>query len=97
MTVKARESAAAFVPHVALGATAAQALLGPSFRITQEHGKVRQAPWRPPIVATMHPSAILRPQTGEERHRQMEMLVAVAAQIYFARLDFSRRSARIFR
>ena len=61
---------------VALGATAAQGLLGSSFRITQEHGKVQEVPGLPPIVATLHPSAILRAQTDEDRHSQMRTLVA---------------------
>jgi uracil-DNA glycosylase family protein len=60
---------------VALGASAAQGLLGSAFRITQEHGKVQNSPGLPPIVATLHPSAILRAQTDEDRHRDMRMLV----------------------
>ena len=60
---------------VALGATAAQGLLGSSFRITQSHGTVQEAPGLPPIIATLHPSAILRAQTDEDRHSQMRMLV----------------------
>ena len=60
---------------VALGATAAQGLLGAGFRITQEHGKVQEVEGLPPIVATLHPSAILRAQTDEDRHAQMRMLV----------------------
>ena len=60
---------------VALGATAAQGLLGSGFRITQEHGKVQEAAGMPPIIATLHPSAILRAQTDEDRHTQMRILV----------------------
>jgi len=60
---------------VALGATAAQGLLGSSFRITQSHGRVQDAPGLPPIIATLHPSAILRAQTDEDRHAQMRILV----------------------
>jgi DNA polymerase len=60
---------------VALGATAAQGLLGSSFRITQAHGTVQEVPGLPPIIATLHPSAILRAQTDEDRHSQMRMLV----------------------
>jgi DNA polymerase len=60
---------------VALGATAAQGLLGSAFRITQEHGKLQEAPGLPPIIATLHPSAILRAQTDEDRHTQMRTLV----------------------
>ena len=60
---------------VALGATAAQGLLGSSFRITQSHGRVQDAPGLPPIIATLHPSAILRAQIDEDRHAQMRILV----------------------
>jgi len=60
---------------VALGATAAQGLLGRGFRITQAHGRVQEAAGLPPIIATLHPSAILRAQTEEDRHAQMSMLV----------------------
>ena len=60
---------------VALGATAAQGLLGSSFRITQAHGKVQEVAGLPPIIATLHPSAILRAQTDEDRHEQLRTLV----------------------
>jgi len=60
---------------VALGATAAQGLLGSSFRITQAHGTVQEVSGLPPIIATLHPSAILRAQTDDDRHAQMRMLV----------------------
>jgi DNA polymerase len=48
---------------VALGATAAQALLGTSFRLTQSRGTVLEADLdgnRFPVLATIHPSAVLR-------------------------------------
>ena len=46
---------------VALGATAAQDLMGAQFRVTRERGKVfRELPWTRHFVATIHPSAILR-------------------------------------
>jgi uracil-DNA glycosylase family protein len=60
---------------VCLGAVAAQALLGSSFKITQEHGKLREAEGLPPIIATLHPSAILRARTDGDRHRQRETFV----------------------
>jgi DNA polymerase len=60
---------------VALGATAAQGLLGSGFRITQAHGKPQQAPGLPPIIATLHPSAVLRARTDEDRLSYMKMLV----------------------
>lgn len=60
---------------VALGATAAQALLGSSFRITRSHGQVQAATGLPPVIATLHPSAILRARTDEDRRAQMRALV----------------------
>ena len=45
---------------VALGATAAQSLLGPKFRLTQHRGEMFDSPLGPLITATVHPSAILR-------------------------------------
>jgi DNA polymerase len=62
---------------VALGATAAQALLGPDFRITEGRGEVVTVPSiEPPILATYHPSAILRARTPEDRERMLAALVA---------------------
>jgi uracil-DNA glycosylase family protein len=54
---------------VALGATAAQALISPSFRITQERGRLLApaTPDGPRLLATLHPSAILRLTDEEER------------------------------
>ena len=60
---------------VCLGATAAQSLLGSNFKITQSHGKVQQAAGFPPIVATLHPSAILRARTSEDRERDTQILI----------------------
>ena len=60
---------------VCLGATAAQSLLGPKFRITQSHGEVQRAEGLPPVIATLHPSAILRAQMDEDRDRDMRMFV----------------------
>jgi DNA polymerase len=45
---------------VALGATAAKALLGPRFRITQSRGEVMRPEGTPPVMATYHPSYVLR-------------------------------------
>jgi uracil-DNA glycosylase len=52
---------------VCLGATAAQALLGRSFRVTRERGKPIDSDLAPNVLATIHPSAILRadPETRE--------------------------------
>jgi DNA polymerase len=45
---------------VCLGATAAQALLGPQFRVTRERGRFLQSALAPYVLATVHPSALLR-------------------------------------
>jgi uracil-DNA glycosylase len=60
---------------VCLGATAAQSLLGSGFKITQSHGKVQRAEGFPPIIATLHPSAILRARTDEDRERDTEIFM----------------------
>ena len=52
---------------VCLGATAAQSLLGNKFRVTQERGKVLNTPGLPPVLATVHPSSILRAPDDEAR------------------------------
>jgi len=61
---------------VCLGATAAQALLGASFRVTKQRGVVLRAEDLPPIMATVHPSSILRARTDEDRHREMKEFIA---------------------
>jgi DNA polymerase len=45
---------------VCLGATAAQALLGPEFRVTRERGKLVESDLAEKVLATVHPSSILR-------------------------------------
>jgi DNA polymerase len=58
---------------VMLGATAAQAILGPSFRVSRERGKLVEIRLAPYALATVHPSSILRQQTPEDRHREMRL------------------------
>ena len=58
---------------VALGATASQALLGPRFRVTRERGKLRESPLAPRVVATVHPSSILR--AADRRDAEMAAFV----------------------
>jgi uracil-DNA glycosylase family protein len=60
---------------VCLGAVAAQSLLGSNFKITQAHGKLQRTDDFPPIIATLHPSSILRARTEEDRHLQMKTFV----------------------
>jgi DNA polymerase len=60
-------------PHivVALGATAAQALLGSTFRLTKHRGEILSSPLAPRVLATVHPSSILRAPDSETRRREM--------------------------
>ena len=57
---------------VCLGAVAAQSLLGSGFKITKSHGEPQKANGLPTIIATLHPAAILRARTDEDRHGQMK-------------------------
>lgn len=61
---------------VLMGATAAQAILGSAFRVTREHGRVLPTTLGPPALATIHPSAVLRSRTTEERTAALRGLVA---------------------
>jgi uracil-DNA glycosylase family protein len=61
---------------VCLGATAAQALLGPRFRVTKQRGQWLSAPRALPMLATVHPSSILRAPDEEARQREFDALVA---------------------
>jgi DNA polymerase len=65
-------------PHVviALGATAAQSLLGAQFRVTRDHGQFFQSSLAPKVMATFHPSAILRARDDQTRREQYDVLVA---------------------
>lgn len=45
---------------VALGSTAAQSLLGGSFRVTRHRGEVVTSDWAGPVIPTVHPSSVLR-------------------------------------
>lgn len=59
---------------VCLGATAAQALLGRQFRVSRQRGEVFTLPEGYPVLATIHPSAILRLQDEGERDREFQSL-----------------------
>jgi DNA polymerase len=61
---------------VCLGATAAQALLGPRFRVTRQRGQWLSVPLAPRVLATVHPSAVLRAPDEAARRREFDALVA---------------------
>ena len=60
---------------VCLGATAAQALLGRDFRVTQHRGEFLNSPLVPVMMATVHPSSILRAPDEQTRHNEMERFI----------------------
>ncbi len=60
---------------VCLGSTAAQALLGRAFRVTAQRGKVVPSPLAPVVMATVHPSSILRAPDEATRHREYARFV----------------------
>jgi uracil-DNA glycosylase family protein len=62
---------------VAMGATAAQSLLGPGYRLTKHRGEfVEGTPWAPLVTATVHPSSILRAPDSEARREAYAAFVA---------------------
>ena len=64
-------------PHllVLLGATAAQALLGRDFRVSVQRAQLMERPGLPPMMATVHPSSILRAPDDETREIEMRAFV----------------------
>jgi uracil-DNA glycosylase len=61
---------------VCLGATASQALLGRTFRVTQQRGKLLPFHDARQALATVHPSSILRAPDEATRHAEFERFVA---------------------
>ena len=61
---------------VVLGATAAQALLGRQFKVTQQRGRFAKWDREPLVLATVHPSSILRAPDGAARKEQFAGMVA---------------------
>jgi len=61
---------------VLLGSTAAQSLLGRDFRVTQHRGELLKSELAPYVLATVHPSSILRAPDEEARHDAMKQFIA---------------------
>jgi len=61
---------------VCLGATAAQALLGNTFRVTARRGEFIPSALAPYVMATVHPSSILRAPDEETRHSEEQKFIA---------------------
>jgi uracil-DNA glycosylase family protein len=70
---------------VLLGATAAQGVLGSQFRVTKQRGQWVESTIAPSVMATVHPSSILRAPDDDSRHEEMRKFVAdlkkIAAQL----------------
>jgi DNA polymerase len=60
---------------VCLGATAGRALLGPDFLVTRDRGRVLESAFAPRVVATVHPSALLRLRDTAMREAEYRRLV----------------------
>jgi len=61
---------------VCLGSTAGQTIFGPNFRVTKERGKVLLSRFAQKVVATVHPSSLLRQPDEESREREYKNFVA---------------------
>jgi DNA polymerase len=66
---------------VCLGATAAQALLGKSYKVSRQRGAFVSSSLAPFVTATVHPSSILRAPDDEARHEEMRRFVADLKQV----------------
>jgi DNA polymerase len=61
---------------VLLGATAAQAVMGPAFRVSKDRGQVLKSSFGIPVVATVHPSSILRATDDESRDAALASFIS---------------------
>jgi DNA polymerase len=61
---------------VCLGATAAQALLGRTFRVTQQRGEFVESALAAKVMATVHPSSLLRAPDDQTRERETRRFIA---------------------
>ncbi|PYX52799.1 MAG: uracil-DNA glycosylase [Acidobacteria bacterium] len=66
---------------VCLGASAAQALLGKDFRVSRDRGKLVNSNLAPHVLATVHPSSILRAQDDESRRLQLQAFIEDLRQV----------------
>jgi len=66
---------------VCLGASAAQALLGKDFRVSRQRGQLIESPLAPHVIATVHPSSILRARDDQSRHEQLASFIQDLKQV----------------
>ncbi|HVJ29518.1 MAG TPA: UdgX family uracil-DNA binding protein [Gammaproteobacteria bacterium] len=74
---------------VCLGATAGQALFGSRFSVTRERGRFLSSSYAPFVLATLHPSALLRISEPDERHAAFEHFVADLSLVHDAKVEAS--------
>ena len=60
---------------VCLGATAAQTILGPNFRVTKSRGQLIPSPIAPRVLATVHPSSLLRAPDEQSRREGLRRFI----------------------
>ena len=72
---------------VCLGATAGQALFGRSFSVTRERGRWLASPYAPFVLATLHPSALLRIREPAARRAEFDRFVADLGVVHEAPLS----------
>ena len=60
---------------ICLGSTAAQAVIGPKFKVSTQRGTFVDSPLAPFVTATVHPSSILRAPSDEARHAEIERFI----------------------
>jgi uracil-DNA glycosylase len=75
---------------VALGSTAAQGLLGNTFKVTRHRGEVVSSDWAGPVLATVHPSSILRAPAEYRAEAKREFFEDVAKAVRYLK---SQRAA----
>src|SRR6266576_5159290 len=66
---------------VCLVASAAQALLGKDFRVSRQRGQLIESSLAPHVIATVHPSSILRARDDQSRHEQLDSFIQDLKQV----------------
>ena len=79
---------------VCLGATAAQALLGRGFKVSRQRGEPVPSSLAPVVMATVHPSSILRAPDDEARREEMERFVEDLRKVAAGLAHGARRGTR---
>src|SRR5205814_323520 len=80
---------------ICLGSTAAQAILGPKFRVSTQRATFVPSPLAPFVTATVHPSSILRAPSDEQRHAELARFIADLTKIRKAIEEPAMASARL--